>query len=225
MKVIINGSQKGLLFKNGILQDILGAGKYSAGGSKSIEILSVGEEICSKNATVAQILAKTDKSAELISEITVKNGEICLHYIDGVFSDVITAGRHAFWNDAGKHEFKLYSTDEPKISDIPPIILASLGASYVTEINVSAQNKAVVSYNGKTAEYLDEGRYFYWNGAVKVMARIYDMRVQTLSINGQEILTKDKVGIRVNFTANWRIVDYRKLAEEYSAFDTVLYTA
>ena len=44
-------------------------------------------------------------------------------------------------------------------------------------------------------------------------------------INGQEILTKDKVGVRVNFTANWRITDYKKIAEEYNEFDTILYTA
>lgn len=228
MKVIINSNQKGLLFKNGVLQDFLGAGKYRTGGSRSIEVLALDEEICSKNATVSQILTKVVdryKSDDLISEITVKNGEVCLHYVDGVFDGALTAGRHAFWKEAGAHEFKIYSTVNPKITDIPAAIAARLGAELVLDYNIPADCKSVIYYDGKPAEYLDAGRYFYWNGAVKVTAATYSMRVQQLDINGQEILTKDRVGVRVNFAANWKVTDHKKLAETYPNISQTLYTA
>ncbi|MDE6727438.1 MAG: slipin family protein [Oscillospiraceae bacterium] len=228
MKIIINNNQKGLLFKNGVLVDFLGAGKYSARGSKSIEVLPLDEEICSKNATLPQILTKVAdryKSDDLTSEITVKNGEVCLHYVDGVFANALTAGRHAFWNEAGKHEFTIYSTADPKITDIPAAVAAQLGAGFVIDVNIPPEYKGVVYYNGKAAEYLDAGRYFYWNGAVKITTQIYNMRVQQLDINGQEILTKDRVGVRVNFTANWRVTDYRRANETYSSISQSLYTA
>jgi len=224
MKTIINESQKGLLFQNGVLLKILGAGKYLTFGGKTVEVLPLNKEIAPTGCPLQKLLDCSGAKG-LTTEVTVKNGEVCLHYVDGCFEDVLTAGRHVFWSECGEHEFKLYSTAEPKITDVPATILARLGAAYVTEIGVPAQNKAVVSYDGRTAEYLDEGRYFYWNGAVRVLARVYDMRVRTLQINGQEILTKDKVGVRVNFTANWKITDYKKLAEEYGEIDTVLYTA
>lgn len=227
MKVIINSNQKGLLFKNGVLQDFLGAGKYRANRSKNIEILPLDEEICSKNATVSQILTKVVdryKSGDLTSEVTVKNGEVALHYIDGVFVGALTAGLHAFWNEAGKHEFKVYSTENPKITDIPANIAARLGAGFVVDINVPAECRTVVYYDGKAAEYLVPGRYFYWNGAVKVATALYSMRVQQLDIGGQEILTKDRVGVRVNFAANWKITDYKKLAETYPNIAGTLYT-
>lgn len=228
MKVIINNNQKGLLFKNGVLQDFLGAGRYRTGGSKSIEVLPLDEEISSNNATVAQILAKVVdryKADDLVSEVTVKNGEVCLHYVDGVLTDALTAGRHAFWKEAGAHEFNIYSTTDPKITDIPATIAAQLGAGLVVEVNVPSECKTVVYYDGKPSEYLDPGRYFYWNGAVKITTASYSMRVQQLDINGQEILTKDKVGVRVNFTANWKITDYKKLAETYPNITQALYTA
>lgn len=225
MKIIINNNQKGLLFKNGLLIGLLGAGKYSADGkSKTIEILQLDGEIRSNNATAAQILA-LDKSGELTSEVTVKNGEVCLHYVDGVFRSALTAGRHAFWNDAGAHEFKTYSTAEPGIRDIPAAVAAQLGAGFVIDINVPAESKCVVYFDGKPAEYLDPGRYFYWNGAVKVTHTTYSMRVQQLDINGQEILTKDRVGVRVNFTASWRITDFKKANETYSNLTQSFYTA
>lgn len=228
MKVIINSNQKGLLFKNGILQEFLGAGKYRTGGSKMIEVLPLDEEICSKNATVAQILTKVVdryKADDLAAEVTVKNGEVALHYVDGVFAGALTAGRHAFWNEAGKHEFTIYSTADPKITDIPAAIAAQLGAGFVIDVNIPPEYKGVVYYNGSAAEYLDAGRYFYWNGAVKITTQIYNMRVQQLDINGQEILTKDRVGVRVNFTASWRVTDYRKANETYSSISQSLYTA
>lgn len=228
MKVIINSNQKGLLFRNGVLQDLLGAGKYRTGGSKSIELLAIDEEITSKNATTAQIVNKVAeryKANDLISEVTVKNGEVCLHYVDGVFDGALTAGRHAFWNEAGKHEFKVYSTANPKITDIPAAVAAQLGTGFVVDFNIPPEYKGVVYFDGKAAEYLDAGRYFYWNGAVKISTQIYTMRVQPLEINGQEILTKDRVGVRVNFTADWRVIDFRKANETYSSISQSLYTA
>ena len=225
MKVIINNNQKGLLFKNGVLTELLGAGKYSADGkTKIIEILPLDEEIRSKNAPAAQRLAM-DKAGELTSEVTVKNGEVCLHYVDGVFAGALTAGRHAFWNDSGAHEFKTYSTADPKITDIPAAIAAQLGGGFVIDISIPPESKGVVYYDGKPAGYLDAGRYFYWNGAVKVTHLVYSMRVQQLDINGQEILTKDRVGVRVNFTANWKITDYKKVSETYPSITQSLYTA
>ncbi len=228
MKVIINENQKGLLFHNGILKNILGAGKYSFFGGKTVEKLAVDEEIASEGCTLRKILDCPDAKGQ-ISEVTVKNGEICLHYIDGCFENCLTAGHHAFWNDGGAHEFKVISTDEPKITDVPVTILSRLTAGFatgfVTEILVPEQCRAIIYYNGKPAEYLDPGRYFYWNGAVKVTSRVYNMRLRELLIAGQEILTKDKVGVRVNFVLNWRITDYIKVSEATEDIDKNVYTA
>lgn len=224
MKVIINDKQMGLLFQDGILKKILGAGKYFLFGGKTVEALPVDRRICSENAALPRIL-ELPETEKIISSITVKNGEVCLHYVDGVFQNALTAGRYAFWNAYGVHEFKVYSTANPKITDIPPSVAAQLGAGLVIDFNVPPECKGVVYYDGKAAEYLDAGRYFYWNGAVKIVTQTYSMRVQQLDINGQEILTKDRVGVRVNFTANWRITDYKKANETYSSISQSLYTA
>ncbi|MDE7192687.1 MAG: slipin family protein [Oscillospiraceae bacterium] len=224
MKVIINENQKGLLFNNGILKNILGAGKYSFFGGKTVEKLSVDEEISSAGCTLRKILDCPDAKGQ-ISEVTVKNGEVCLHYIDGCFENCLTAGHHAFWNDGGAHEFRVISTDEPKITDVPAVILSSLSAGLVTQFLVPEHCRAIIYYNGKPAEYLEPGKYPYWNGAVRVTCALYDMRLREMPIAGQEILTKDKVGVRVNFVLNWRITDYIKVSEITADIDKNVYTA
>lgn len=224
MKVIINENQKGLLFDNGVLKNILNPGKYNVFFGKTIEKLQLADEIAPQSCTVQKILDYCPGAKAMISEVTVKNGEVCLHSVNGVFSECLTAGQHAFWSEYGQHEFNVISTADPKITNVPPVIAAQLDENIVKQVEVPEGFNAIVYYDGKAAEYLEPGRYFYWNGAVNVTQRFYDMRILTLNITGQEILTKDKVGLRVNFTMNWRITDYVKLAERYTNVSETLYT-
>lgn len=224
MKVIINDNQKGLLFRNGVLTDVLGAGKCNVNKAKTIEAIGIEDEIKSEKATLAKILSLSGVM-EKVSEITVKDGEIGLHYIDGVFAGVLESGRHAFWNEAGAHEFRVYNTAEPRVADIPKQVINQIGVNYVESLTIGSNHRGVVYYNGKATEFLSEGTYYYWKGGVSVTYRAYNMAVELLNINGQEILTKDKVGIRVNFSLNWKITDYKKIAEEYGGIDDALYMA
>lgn len=224
MKVVINDNQKGLLFKNGVLTGLLEAGKYGVNKVKTIETINIVDEIKSEKATLAKILDLSGVK-EMISEITVKDGEIGLHYVDGIFAGVLESGHHAFWNEAGAHEFKIYNTAEPRINDIPKQVIEQIGANYVESFTLPANSRGVVYYNGKATEFLSEGTYYYWKGGVSVTHYKYDIHIKELRVNGQEILTKDKVGVRVNFSLNWKIVDYKKIAEEYGWIDDVLYTA
>ena len=224
MKTVINENQVGLLFQNGVLKKILSAGKYITFGGKTIEVLPIDEEISSKKCSLKKIL-ECPNAKGMISQVNVKNGCVCLHYKDDVFEEALTAGLHAFWNGCGTHDFEIYSTENPKITDIPNSIAVRLGTGFVVDVNVLSETRTVICYNGKVAEYLEPGRYFYWNCAVKVTASSYSMRVQQLDINSQEILTKDRVGVRVNFSANWKISDYKKLYETYPNINVSLYTA
>lgn len=225
MKVIINESQKGLLFDNGVLKMILNPGKYNTFFGKTIELLPLESEITPKGCPVQKILEYCPGAKALISEVTVRNGEICLHFINGIFDGCLTAGRHAFWSECGAHEFQVIPTDEPKVKEVPTVILKQLGPAIVQDVNVPDGFGAVIFYDGKPTEYLGSGRYFYWNGAVSVSCALYDLRIQTLNVLGQEILTKDKVGLRVNFAMEWRITDYVKLSQLYPDINSSLYTA
>ena len=224
-KIIINENQKGLLFDNGVLKMILNPGKYRPLFGKTIEILPLEGEITPNGCNVQKILDYCLGAKALISSVLVNNGEICLHYVNGVFDGCLTAGRHAFWSECGAHEFRVISTEEPKVKEVPAVILRQLDSGIVQEINVADGFGAIVFYDGKATEYLGAGRYFYWNSAVRVTCKIYDLHIQTLNVVGQEILTKDKVGLRVNFAMEWRITDYAKLAENYTDISSSLYTA
>ena len=54
---------------------------------------------------------------------------------------------------------------------------------------------------------LEAGSYGFWNVVANVRVDVLEIRRQTLEVAGQEILTKDKVTIRVNVSAVYEVVD------------------
>ena len=54
---------------------------------------------------------------------------------------------------------------------------------------------------------LGAGTYGFWNAVMAPRIEVLEMRRQTVEVPGQEILTKDKVTVRVNISAVYEIVN------------------
>jgi len=61
--------------------------------------------------------------------------------------------------------------------------------------------------DGKFVETLPAGVYAFWRFDREFKVETVDLRVQTLEVQGQEILTRDKVALRINVTATFQMVD------------------
>jgi regulator of protease activity HflC (stomatin/prohibitin superfamily) len=66
---------------------------------------------------------------------------------------------------------------------------------------------AVLYVDGKVEALLDAGLHAFWKFRREIGAELVDLRLQVLEVAGQEILTRDKVSLRVNLTAGYRVVD------------------
>jgi regulator of protease activity HflC (stomatin/prohibitin superfamily) len=78
--------------------------------------------------------------------------------------------------------------------------------------------------DGKFSRALRAGAYYFWNTKAAIICEKVDLRSQELEINGQEILTSDKVSLRVNFVANYRITDAVKIIGEVKNYKERIYT-
>ncbi len=75
---------------------------------------------------------------------------------------------------------------------------------------VEAHEAAMLIVDGEMKERLGPGRHAFWAVGRAVRIAKADLRPQPLEVTAQEILTKDRVGIRVTLTAFYRIVDPEK---------------
>ena len=54
---------------------------------------------------------------------------------------------------------------------------------------------------------LEPGLHVFWKFQRTIKVEFVDRRVQTMEVSGQDILTRDKVSLRVNLTALWQVED------------------
>lgn len=224
-KVIINDNQKGLLFKNGKFAKLLDAGKYHIFGERNVEVLSVEGMLASDSCPLDTLLNDSEISQQ-VSVVDVADQQLALHFIDGKFAHALRKGKYAFWNVQQKHEFQMVDISRPVVKeDVPPYIFLMLPSNYYTKVEVSQYQKARLYLNQKLECILEPGTYYFWKNDIRVDVGLVDTRLTQMNITGQEILTQDKVSLRINFVCNYRITDYVKVLTEIDDYSEQLHVA
>ena len=228
-KVIINEKQKGFLFKNGKYMGLLNAGKYYLYGGREIQVTTLAAPLVSGNCSLETLLADP-KVRSKVSVVEVGDTEYALHYVNGQLSTtmpVLGRGKHAFWQIEDVHTYQMIDITNPMANDfVPAYVFQYIPAVYYTKIEVQAHEKAVLYYNGRFMELLDAGTYYFWkNTAVNVDVKIVDTRLQQMNIQGQEMLTLDKVALRINFVCHYRVTEYVKALTEIDDYKEHMHVA
>ncbi|MBQ8509232.1 MAG: slipin family protein [Clostridia bacterium] len=217
MKEIILENERGILIKNGRYAGLLEPGKYRFFGDVTVQKLPAAGQILPSQCTLETLLSDP-KAAVFAEPVTVEDGHLALHFVDGVFRDVLRPGRYAFWKISESHSFTIVDTTEPEITGIPAGVLVRMPSDLYLRVNVFEYQKARLYYDNRLVRILDGGVYYFWRGGVDVAADIVDTRVTRMTVTGQELLTADKVALRVTFVCNYRITDCVKVLTEIDDF-------
>ena len=81
------------------------------------------------------------------------------------------------------------------------------GLEGVYALQVPQYHVAVLYVDGKVEKLPEAGLHAFWKYRRDLRAELVDLRLQVVEVAGQEILTKDKVSLRVNLTAGYRVTD------------------
>ncbi len=224
-KIMINENQRGFLFKNGKYVKMLAAGKYCLFGGREIEITELDQPIVSKRCTLDTLL-RDETVANSVSVIEVADEELALHFVNGKFVSVLRQGKYAFWEAAGRHEYRISDISTPEVDpSVPEYIFTKLPAAYYTKVEVLEYQKARLYFNQKFVRILDAGTYYFWKTGVKIDVGYVDTRLTQMDVTGQEILTQDKVSLRINFVCSYRVTDYVKILTEIDDFAEQMHVA
>jgi regulator of protease activity HflC (stomatin/prohibitin superfamily) len=138
---------------------------------------------------------------------------------------VLGPGRHAFWKEPARIDVEKFDATALRLEHgNPDAVLAAAGAAeYVAEVTVPADHEMLVYKDGKLAHRIAGGRFVHWKRVGKVTAHAVDLREQVLDVAGQEILSQDKVTLRVNLVVAYRIADSVKAVETVSDASQALY--
>lgn len=222
MKTIIHENQRGLLFFKGQFEKLLIPGQYHTFFNKKIEILSLEQALQSDYASLDTLLDNQDIQ-NITTVVEVKDEELALHFVNGQFKEILPTGHYAFFTIHQQHSFQIIDINNPSVQDnIPRYIFQYIPEDYYTKIEVMDYEKALLFYNNQFIQLLDSGTYYFWKQHTKIDYQIVDTRLCTMNIIGQEILTQDKVSLRLTFVCHYKLIDYIKVFQEINDFQEQL---
>ncbi|KHD36710.1 peptidase [Clostridium acetobutylicum] len=225
MKIIIKENERGYLFKDGIFIKLLNPGKHSyIWGNYEIKKVNV-DSMKEISTSDMDIFLKDENFKKSVVKIDIPDGKLAVHYVNGRKLNVLVSGEYAYWNIIKKHTFELIDISKPEVQEsIDRSLFKYMPISLYTKIEVAEGQRAVVYFDGKFHKELSSGVYYFWNSCVKVTYKLVDIRVQKLEVLGQEILTTDRVSLRINFVCDFRVVDAVSITSKIKDYATQLYT-
>lgn len=102
---------------------------------------------------------------------------------------------------------------------MPEAAILSRKCLHVCE--VPPQHVGLLYIDREFQTQLQPGIHAWWVFGRSFQTEIFDLRQQTIEVSGQDILSKDKVPLRLNLTAGFRIID--PLIAQNSLSDVVGY--
>ena len=227
-RYIIRPDELGLLFRDGAFQRVLESGRgwmFDPRGRWRLEIVSQRQVLFAHDQLDEMIKADALKDRALVLDL--RDWQRALVWIDGRFSMILGAGLYALWSTMRDVRVEVVDARSARFEhDELSIISRSVGAAEHLEIwDVSRDQAGVLFVDGRFVEVLEAGRYAFWRGMATASVIDMDLREQTVDVGGQDLMTADKVSLRVNATVSFRVSDPRLAVSASDNYVQALYRA
>jgi regulator of protease activity HflC (stomatin/prohibitin superfamily) len=141
------------------------------------------------------------------NEVLIGPHERGILFEDGVPSVFLRPGVHRYWTVDGSVTLSVLSIDEP-MPELTDELIAVISPHEYVDVLVHAHQMGLHYVQGRLVEVFEPGRYVIWQHAAKqVEVMCVDMRRNELTIAGQELMTRDKVTLRLTLAVDYAIVD------------------
>lgn len=209
MKLMIKENERAILFKNGIYKGIIGPGKnrvWKLLGEAAVKVTAEG--LVTFPDMNLSVLRKDEGFTDMVAYVEIPDNRLAVHFVDGRISSVLHPGQYAFWDIFHKNTFQLVDVTNPvSAGELPELYMAYMPQHYYIRQEVSEGEVGLLFVGGVYQHTLGPGQYYFWNYNKKVTVKTVETRVQQMEISGQEILTADKVSLRMNFVCTFQITD------------------
>ena len=173
------------------------------------------------------IIAKSGKLDSDAVVVDLKDYERALVWIDGRFARVLEPGLYVLWTT--EHEIRVERVDARAMqvvhAELPVIVRSPCASTMLEVLNVEPGHAGVWFRDGAYQATLGPGSYAFWKGVGKLKLHDVDLKEQVLDISGQEIMTADKVTLRLNALVAYRITDPLRSVIEVDGAAQAVYRA
>ncbi|HET9473020.1 MAG TPA: slipin family protein [Steroidobacteraceae bacterium] len=219
--------ERALVYRDRNLEAVLTPGKYWLARRK-LEVatydVSVPELVMPRaEVLIAEARALLEPAVQIVE---LGDREVGLVYKNGRLSGVLAPGsRQLYWRGPVDVRVDVRDLSREFVLDTDTArVLKRIGASdMINTVEVPDTSVGLLIVDGELRSVLKPGLSAYWKYQRNLRAELVDLRLQAMEVAGQEILTRDKVSLRVNLTALWQVTDAVKARATVSNFVDYVY--
>ncbi len=222
-RVTVKKNERGLLLRNGDFERVLQPGTHWLfDGLDTLRVETFALEQPAFTHGLSNYLMAREPQVVAAEFVRVELGEtqVGLRSENGTLVELLApTTRRLYWK--GLVDLQVEVIDIAASAEVPAALAARLvqtpmrpravaGLAGVLQAQVPEHGAGILWIDGKVERLLAPGSYAYWKFNRNVAVEAVDLRLQVVDVTGQDILTRDKVGLRLNLSATWRYVDVLK---------------
>ncbi|HWE38972.1 MAG TPA: slipin family protein [Isosphaeraceae bacterium] len=209
----VRSFEVGLLFRDGEFRGLLGEGTHRVFdplGKVAVEVVSrrVPQLLHEK----LDLIVASGVLKGMATVLDLKDDQRGLVWVDGRFFGVCAPGLHVLWNGPRALRVEVVDARRPRLEhdELQTITRWSAASTLLDVCDVNRGCAGVLFLDGRYADTLAPGRYAFWKGVADARVVEVDLREASLDVGGQEIMTADRVTLRLNVVVTYRVVDARR---------------
>ena len=226
--IVIYDEERGFLWRDGKFECILEPGRHSffdpLGHIKTERVGVVCSELAAERGLTLE-KSHPDIVAEHFVIVRPATNEVAIVSQDGAPQHlVLPHTTRVFWQTLTRIDVETIDTEASMRIEKRHLDKLNAACSHVVVQEIIAKHEiGLLFVDGDFIEQLAPGRHAFWAINRKVQIVKKDMRPTPLEVTAQEILTKDKVGIRVTLTAFYKVIDAFKAVTGTGDLENTLY--
>lgn len=230
-RVLVKANERVLALYKGEVLGIFGAGEHALPnrrGMLEVERHDMNRPVFASAYEKPLFDTLPEVARRELTVLRTNAREIAVVERDGELYTVLAPNQKlVVWNAAGP--WTETRVDLAERLDVEPELMRRLTRARRTELVtafvVNDGQVGLLFVDGTHQRMLEPGMHAFWNVGKTIQVRVVDLKRQSLDVTGQELLTRDKVTIRVNISAEYRVVDPLKAVSEVKDFADALYRA
>ena len=226
--VTVKDGERALLTRNGRLERVLGPGRHRLFDPRNelmAEVFRVVRAEFPAERYAVLNAARPDLAAELFEAVETRANEVAIVSLDGRPVQLMTPWQtRVYWKVATSVDAeRIDVTSGPRVTARHLAMIDRNRSTVITEAVVENHEAGLLYVEGRLVERLAPGHHAFWITTRKIEVKRLDLRPQAVEITAQEMLTKDRIALRVTLTAFRRIVDPERVVTVVPDVDAWLY--
>jgi regulator of protease activity HflC (stomatin/prohibitin superfamily) len=229
MKTHVKAYQRGLWFRKGDFVRLLGPGTWFNFGA----LWNLGADKVEKVDTLRtrfehpllDVLLGSPSIQRELTIVDLADGQRAIVWKDGRVLGIFGPGRYAFWNTPAKIDVEIFEISEFRLTHakLQSILATPNATTWLDGVMVNDHEDVLLYRDGVLIDRLRAGLHVFWKGTGKIAWKAIDRREQVADVAGQEIMTSDKVTLRVNLVVGYVVEDALKAVTSTTDHAQALY--